>query len=196
QNLNQLEDKALLNSALNQTYDADQIFVCQAWTPQPDVSRLQAYARTHGLAMVVENPDSRDTPPTFIENPEPVGAGKDLVSFYMTPGYRSWDPSATVFISFSIFFAMILSDAGYAALLGLLLLFMWRSLSRTPTSLKYRNLFLALVLASTVWGILVGSYFGIQPGPETLVAKVKIFDINNSENMILLSILIGVIHVL
>ncbi|GJL49191.1 MAG: V-type ATP synthase subunit I [Nitrospirales bacterium] len=196
QNLNQLEDKALLESALKQTYDADPIFVCQAWTPQSDLSRLQAYARTHSLAMVVKNPDSRDTPPTFIANPELVSAGKDLVSFYITPGYRSWDPSTIVFISFAVFFAMILSDAGYAALLGLFLLFMWRSLTRTPTSLKYRNLFLALVLTSTVWGILAGSYFGIQPGPETLLAKLKIFDVSNSENMILLSILMGVVHVL
>ncbi len=195
-NLNQLENNAQLESALMQTYDADPIFVCQAWTPQPDISRLQAYARTHGLGVVVENPDSCDTPPTFIKNPELVEAGKDLVSFYMTPGYRSWDPSTTVFISFSVFFAMILSDAGYAALLGLFLLFMWRRLTRTSTSLKYRNLFVALVLTSTVWGVLAGSYFGIQPGPETLLAKVQIFDIKNSENMILLSIMIGVIHVL
>ncbi len=196
QNLNQLQDKALLESALKQTYDADPIFVCQAWTPQSDISRLQVYARTHGLGMVVENPDPCETPPTFIENPEPLEAGKDLVSFYLTPDYRSWDPSTTVFISFAVFFAIILSDAGYAALLGLFLLIMWRSLTRTPTRRKYRNLFMALVLTSTVWGVLAGSYFGIQPGSETLLAKVKIFDIKNSDNMILLSILIGVIHVL
>lgn len=98
QNLNQLQDKALLESALKQTYDADPIFVCQAWTPHSDISRLQVYARTHGLGMVVENPDPCETPPTFLENPEPLEAGKDLVSFYLTPDYRSWDPSTTVFI--------------------------------------------------------------------------------------------------
>ena len=54
-----------------------------------------------------------------MRNAPRMAAGEDLVNFYMTPGYWTWDPSGVVLVSFAIFFAMILADAGYAAVIGL-----------------------------------------------------------------------------
>ena len=73
-----------------------------------------------GLALLIEPPRPDETPPTLLRNPAPLAAGEDLVGFYQMPAYHAWDPSRVLFFSFALFFAMILSDAGYAAVLGLL----------------------------------------------------------------------------
>ena len=54
-------------------------------------------------------PTQEDNPPTLMRNPSWLSAGEDLVTFYMTPGYQTWDPSAITFVSFAIFFAKVFS---------------------------------------------------------------------------------------
>ena len=59
---------------------------------------------------------------------------------------------------------MIFSDAGYALLLGLLLWAMpGKRMGRTATGRGLRDVMLALVIFSIVYGVLVGSYFGVAP---------------------------------
>ncbi|MEE9131082.1 MAG: hypothetical protein V3T84_13770 [Phycisphaerales bacterium] len=193
--LSHLEDQATLAHASQQTYDAEPLFAVQGWAPRTAVPRLDAYAQANRFALVVEDPASDDKPPTLFHNPELVAGGQDLVSFYMTPSYADWDPSIVVFFSFSVFFAMILSDAGYAALLGLILVGLWRRMGHSNTGRRLRTLFTTLVAASAAWGVLVGSYFGIAPPESTLLAKLKVLDIRDFDTMMLLSILIGVAHV-
>ena len=44
--------------------------------------------------------------------------GEAAVSFYITPEYRTWDPSVVMYFSFAVFFGMIMSDAGYGLILA------------------------------------------------------------------------------
>ena len=120
QNLARAEDEAALTHASAQLLEADGLCAVQGWLPERDLPRLQAFADKVGLALLAEAPGPEETPPTLLENPEPVSGGQDLVGFYQTPSYRSWDPSPIVFFSFALFFAMILADAGYALVLSTL----------------------------------------------------------------------------
>jgi V/A-type H+-transporting ATPase subunit I len=113
----------------------------------------------------------------------------------MTPGYRSWDPSSVVFVSFAVFFAMILSDAGYAALLGLGLLMFWKKMGRSETGRRFRPLGVVLVLVSIVYGILVASYFGISPPSGSFLASLHLIDMSNTPLMMAISVVIGAAHV-
>lgn len=130
-----------------------------------------------------------------MRNAPRVSAGEDLVNFYMTPGYGTWDPSGVVMVSFALFFAMILADAGYAAVLGLGLLLIWRKLNRSTTGKKFRPLLALIVVASLIYGVIVGSYFGIAPAPESLPGRLQLLDMNNSQLMMGISVLVGGIHV-
>ena len=193
--LGQLEDRAARIEAASQTFDQDPVFALQGWAPKEKVGELRDYAEKQGVMFEAEEPGPSDQPPTMFRNPPSLAVGEDLVTFYMTPGYWTWDPSSVVFISFAVFFAMILSDAGYAALLGLGLLMFWKKLGRSEVGLRFRFLGMALVLASIVYGIMVGSYFGVSPSPGSLLANLRLIDMSNTSLMMAISVVIGVIHV-
>jgi V/A-type H+-transporting ATPase subunit I len=160
------------------------------------VKELAEYAAQRGFVFASRPPRHDENPPTLMENPPAVSAGEGLVNFYMTPGYWTWDPSSVVFFSFAIFFAMILADAGYAAVLGLGLLWGWRKLGRSQGGRRMRPLLAWIVGVSLVFGVLVGSYFGVAPAPNTLPGRLHVLDMNNSGMMMGLSVLVGALHVI
>lgn len=187
------EDAAQLRYAAAQTLDPQALFLVQGWVPARAVPALQALAEARGLGLLLESPGADDAPPTLLDNPAPVAAGEDLVGFYQMPAYNAWDPSGVLFFSFAAFFAMILSDAGYAVLLGLLLTAYWGRIGRSDTGRRLRLLAAALVGTSTIWGVLAGGYFGFPP-PHPLLAALAVVDLNDLASMMRLSIGIGVAH--
>lgn len=194
-NLFKLEDQLSLANASQKTYDTSHLFVLQGWIPASKINGVTNDAKIKGLAIKIEEAATDELPPTLLENPSPLQGGEDLLSFYMTPSYRLWDPSTTVFFSFALFFAMIFSDAGYAILLGAALAFFWKHLGTTLTGKRFRNVLLALTVFSLIWGILVGSYFGLSPSSNHFLSKFKIFDMTNYSAMMLLAICVGVTHI-
>jgi V/A-type H+-transporting ATPase subunit I len=193
--LRRLEDRAARTEAAGQTYDQDPIFALQGWAPEEKVGELREYAEKQGVMLEAAEPDPSDEPPTMFRNASSLAAGEKLFTFYTTPGYRTWDPSSVVFVSFALFFAMILSDAGYAALLGLGLLMFWKKMGRSEGGRRFRPLGLTLVLASIVYGILVGSYFGISPPPGSFLGNLRLIDMSNTGLLMGISVLIGAVHV-
>lgn len=194
-NLFRLEDQAMLVTASHQTYDDHPFFALQGWIPFSDVEKIKAYAKKNELAIKIEEPKADQQLPTLLNNKESLKGGEDLLSFYMTPSYSLWDPSTTIFFSFAIFFAMIFSDAGYAIILGAILAFFWKRLGKTVTGQRFRNVLLALTIFSFIWGVLVGSYFGITPPIQSYLSYLKIIDMSNYKAMMILAILVGVIHI-
>lgn len=195
QNLLKLEDKAMLVNASHQTYDHHPVFALQGWIPISKLEKIKDYAKKNELAVRIEEPDEKQQPPTLLNNKDYLKGGEDLLSFYMTPSYSLWDPSTTIFFSFAIFFAMIFSDAGYAIILGAILAFFWKRLSKSVSGKRFRNVLLTLTIFSLLWGVLVGSYFGVAPSTHSYLSNLKIIDMSNYKAMMMLSIMVGVIHI-
>lgn len=185
------DDRDALREAAAQTLDADAIFAVQGWAPEESVPALEAFAAERGAALLAEAPGPKDKPPTLLRAPEGAEVATDLTSFYASPGYRDWDPSLIVFVSFAIFFAMIMADAGYAALMGAGTLIFWRRMGRSATGRRLRTLLAALAGAGLVFGVLVGSYFGTAP---PALAKLDKLDLNDFQTMMLVSVGIGAVH--
>ncbi|UCG72739.1 MAG: V-type ATP synthase subunit I [Chromatiales bacterium] len=193
--LDQLEDLAALEHASTQTQDADPVFALSAWAPKERIDELYGYADHHGMVIDVRKPTRDETPPTLLRNEAALAGGQDLVTFYMTPGYWTWDPSIAVFISFSIFFGMILADVGYGAVLGLIAVAYWKKMGGGPTGRRLRILLVCLVAATVLYGALVGSYFGVSPAPGSPLDHFHVFDLYDAPTMMLFSIGVGAIHV-
>jgi V/A-type H+-transporting ATPase subunit I len=193
-NLAQVEDRASLEFAGSQTLERDGIFILQGWAARGDRELIERFACEYKLALVSEPPGWDETPPTLMVNPPSVSGGQDLVSFYQTPSYRSWDPSGVIFFSFALFFAMILADAGYTLVLAGIVTFFWRRLGMTPGGQRFRRLALSVLGAAFVYGVLVGSYFGISPPSASLGGRLHLLDLNDFDTMMRLSVTIGCIH--
>lgn len=194
--LAETEDREFLNRALSGTLDLHGVFVIQAWVPDTLLCEIDEFAYRRQLMMLSQDPEPGDTPPTLLNNSPTLAGGQDVVSFYQTPNYYDWDPSGVVFFSFSLFFAMILSDAGYAALFGLLLIFKWRPLSQSIKGRRFRTLAASTVIMAILWGLLVGSYFGYGPPQNGIAAWFKVLDIQNFSVMMHISVAIGVAHLI
>jgi V/A-type H+/Na+-transporting ATPase subunit I len=193
--LGQLEDRAICKTAATQVYSNEQAFALQGWAPADSLPALEAYSIEREFYCTSEAPTQEDNPPTLMRNSSWLSAGEDLVTFYMTPGYRTWDPSGVTFVSFVIFFAMILADAGYAAVMALTLMFLWKKMGRSSSGRRFRPLLLSIVAASLAFGIVAGSYFGVNPSDTSFAGKLHVLDMSNTNRMMMISVVIGVFHI-
>ena len=154
---------------------------------------LRQFGADHGLAVTIAPPGPQDKPPTLLANPPALRGGEDLVSFYMTPAYHMWDPSKVVLFAFAFFFAMIIADAGYGVLLGVILWAMWKRLA-TASGRGLRGVMLTLVIFSIVYGVLLGSYCGVEPAQGSGLGALHILHANDQGMMMWLSIGVGAVH--
>ena len=189
------ENQALLEEVSGQTRDYGEVFALQGWIAVRDLPQLEAFAEEQGLVLLEEDPADDENPPTFLDNPEVYGGGQEVVSFFQTPNYRSWDPSRVVFFSFVSFFAIIMSDAGYSLLFGAIIAWKWKAMAETETGRRLRAMGAALTGAGVFWGVLVGSYFGAS-APVSLLGDMKLLDLNDFDAMMALSITIGALHLI
>ena len=170
------DDEAARHNAARLSVDDPHVFALQGWVPDRELDRTRSFAAAHSLAFVIEAPGLGDSPPTLLENRPLTSGGEDAVTFYVTPAYGAWDPSSMVFVFFSIFFAMIMADAGYALVLGGVLLVFWRRLGCSARGVRMRRLALAIVIASTTYGMLIGSYFGWPAETGSLLGRLRLID--------------------
>lgn len=176
--------------------DDGSLIQLQGWLPRRELPRLEAFTASRGLAWLAETPQPRDTPPTLLENPSALSGGQDLVTFYETPAYRDWDPSPLVFFSFALFFAMILADAGYALVLAVVVGLLWRGMGRGPGGRHFRIQAAVGLAFALVYGVLAGSYFGIEPAAASPLAAMKVINLNDYDAMMKLALVVGGLHLL
>ncbi|HEU4616788.1 MAG TPA: V-type ATP synthase subunit I [Gammaproteobacteria bacterium] len=192
--LDEADDLAARRKASERVLAADHVFAVRGWAPEARAEDVRRFAAERALAVTIEPPAPGDDPPTLLDNPEALRGGEDLVSFYMTPAYRLWDPSKAVLIAFAVFFAMIMADAGYALVLGGILWFYWRRLGASASGRGLRGTTLLVAAFSIVYGVLVGSYFGVSPKEGSPLAMLKLIDANDQALMMWISIGVGVAH--
>jgi V/A-type H+-transporting ATPase subunit I len=192
--LDEADDRAARQKAARQVLEQDHLFAVQGWAPEARAAALRQFGADHRLAVTIELPGPQDKPPTLLANPSALRGGEDLITFYMTPAYNMWDPSKAVLFAFALFFAMIIADAGYGVLLGVILWAMWKRMGATASGRGLRSVMLTLVIFSIVYGVLLGSYFGVEPAEGSWLGALHILHANDQSMMMWLSIGVGAVH--
>jgi V/A-type H+-transporting ATPase subunit I len=193
-NLARADDETARTRAREQALDAGEVFAVKGWVPARDIERLVEFARDEGLACTHADPGPEDTPPVLLENAPAVAPGEDLVGFYQLPGYGDWDPSPVVYVSFALFFAMIIADAAYGAVLGLIAFLLWKRMGESASGRRGRRMFAFVSVACVVYGVMVGSYFGLTPPEGTVLGRLQVLDATDFGSMMPISIGIGVLQ--
>ncbi len=188
------EDHELLLRTASDILDDGDLFVVEGWCPRHAAVTLRRFTDHHGLLVSLRSPAPNEEPPTLLEDGPPWTGGSTLVRFYSVPSYELWDPSRPVLVFFTLFFAMIISDAGYGLVLGLLFLLFRRRLRRTAGGL---HVLAGILVAATIgYGSLTGSFFGMAPPAGSFLARMQLFRTDQQQVVMTISIAIGVIHLI
>ncbi|TRZ98090.1 MAG: hypothetical protein D4R84_04345 [Rhodocyclaceae bacterium] len=164
----------------------------QGFCPTDELDRLRQAARENGWGLSVEDPEESDRVPTLLRNPawmKPVEAIFDLIG--ILPGYREIDVSLWFLLFFTLFFAMLVGDAGYGALF--LILTVWARRKFVDIPAHVFTLLSITSIATMTWGALTGTYFGIPDLPAPF-ASLKLNWLGNEEHVKELCFWIAAIH--
>ena len=187
-------DKAALEEATRGTLDEKEFFLVQGWVPVSGQEAVATFTAENGVAAIFEEPTDEDNPPTLLEKSGNTGGGADALGFFQTPNYRAWDPGNVVFYSFSLFFAMIMSDAMYSFLFGLIVFTFRGKLGQSEAGSRLMKLAYFMSGLGIVWGMAIGSYFGASIGG--VLDSIAFVDLNDYNAMMKLSVVIGVSHLI
>ena len=155
----------------------DQINTLSGYVPEPELEKLRQAAREHGWGLLISTPDEHDEVPILIKRSKFSRLIQPLFDFLgIEPGYTEIDASPLVLIFFTIFYAIIVGDAGYGAIfllggLAALLKFGKNRAARLPLALL-----LILSCATIIWGVLSGNYFGLNYGGLECLRNPKLKD--------------------
>lgn len=179
------------------------LFAFQGWVPEKQIKAVVDCAERHEGRLFEIEPDKGEQVPTMMENRGISAMGQDLVLFYDTPATSDWDPSAMIFLSFVVFFAMIMGDGGYGlTLFGLIAYMRFKNRKAKVAIKRFLNMGLILTFGTVVYGIMSGGFFGFS-SQTPLVGKIidlKIFDSGSLKKEDInfnmqLSILVGMVHI-
>ncbi len=171
----------------------------QGFCPEKKITKIKELAGEKGAGYFLEDPAEDDDPPTLITNPAWIRIVDPVFNFMNTiPGYKEFDISMVFLVFFSLFFAMIVGDAGYGSIF-LIVTFgarmKFKKAPREPFFLMY-----LLSIATIVWGALSGTWFGVEaigqlPGFRNVVIRnIDSFGKESQGFVIYLCFIIGAVH--
>ncbi len=122
---------------------------------------LQKAAGDHQWAISINDPAQEDNVPTFIRNPKWVSLIKPVFGLLgITPGYHELDVSVLFLVFFSIFFGILIGDAGYGLIYLGLTIWLQKKILKQRNIKNVFPLFCLLSSSAILWGTLTGTFFG------------------------------------
>lgn len=136
--------------------------------PAESVEVLRSAAAANAWAVLIRDPKPGEAVPTYLRPPKFFAPILTLFkALGITPAYTETDISVPFYIFFSIFFAMLVGDAGYGAVILALALYARRKMPKAPKAPF--TLITVFSVCTILWGVLTATYFGI---PVTVLPAV------------------------
>lgn len=134
----------------------------QGYAPTRTLDSIRAAAKQSGWALRFEeaSPDNPEVP-TQLRLPKVVQLARPIFEFLgILPGYDEHDVSVPFLVFLTLFFGMIVGDAGYG-LLFLAIAVPLRLANKKPERNLALNLFVLMSVTTVVWGGLSGNVFAL-----------------------------------
>lgn len=188
-----LEKELELQEAMRGMGEAGGLAYVTGYIPSDTSLTLSDLAKQERWGIYITDPSEEDLVPTLIRNQRWVSFISPLFKILeIVPGYRELDISLSFLVFFSIFFGMLIGDAGY----GLFYIaFTAFAQKKFAGKLKERSTFVLLYLLSfcaVAWGVLSGTYFGQNWLPA--VVKPVIPALRNDKNTQAFCFFLGALH--
>ncbi|MDZ7332216.1 MAG: hypothetical protein ONB13_03335 [candidate division KSB1 bacterium] len=171
----------------------------QGFCPVDVVGDIQKTAEKEGWGYIIADPDDPTEVPTIIRNPKWIRIIEPLFKFMGTlPGYHEQDVSLVFLAFFSVFYALIVGDAGYG-LMFLIATFLFDRKTKS-TSREFFYLMYLVSFVTIIWGAVTGTWFGSEKIAQLPFLKIFVIEPINSFNpnstslIMQLTFTIGAIH--
>ena len=199
-----LKDQVAFAAARDVLSTQGEISWITGWVPVDSVPRLRAKAVSRGWGILLREARPDEAPPTLIRPPKlfrPVAAL--FKGLGIAPGYTEADVSVPFMCYFSLFFAMLVGDGGYGAIILALTAWGWVKTRPGPDK-RHRPVIVRSWLtmltvfssATVIWGLLSNTWFGAGFPFAKDWATVKWLADPSYNNMMLLCFTIGASHLI
>lgn len=143
------------------------------YIPQTAVVAFQKAAKKNAWGYLMDDPEDDDIPPTYVKYARGVGIIKPLFDILGTvPAYREGEISTWFLMFFTLFFAMIIGDAGYGMIFLAVTILLHVKQHKATDAVK---LLYVLSIATVVWGSLTGTWFGSESIVKYTPLKYLVF---------------------
>ena len=149
----------------------DTLFTIEGWVPKNKLMELAQLTNRLNIFCEEVQINTTETVPTYLENEGAHRVGEDIIHIFDVPSTQDKDPSMWVLCAFSLFFAMIVGDAGYGLIFLLTaLVIQWkigqRGVKVKALARRLVKLTAILGVSCICWGLLTNSFFSISFGPK------------------------------
>jgi V/A-type H+-transporting ATPase subunit I len=168
------------------------VVLLRGFVPEDAVERVRSLAAEQGWGLWIRDVEDPAEAPTLIRNPRWLRPIEPLFGFLgVVPAYGHVDISLPFLVFFSLFFAMIVGDAGYGAIFLALTELARRRMHDPPR--RVLSLMRLLSVVTIAWGLLTGNVFGVDALPSAL-AWARLDWLTVESNVIGLTFAIGAVH--
>jgi len=166
-----LEKEIEFQQVINGMGKEGSISYVTGYIPYDLEENLIVEARNRKWGISITDPSDEDTVPTLLRNPRWVNLINPMLKLLgLTPGYHEIDVSMLFLIFFSIFFGILIGDAGYGfvyiLITVLITLWLYKKMKLNTEMKTIISLFYLLGSSAIIWGVLTGTFFGqgwLQP---------------------------------
>ena len=164
------------------------------YVPYNIVGKVTDLAKREKLGYYISEPSQDDNVPVLLRNPKWVSIISPIFKFLeILPEYREWDISPVFIVFFSLFFGMLIGDAGYGIVYMLLTSWAHKKIGNKLKEKSIFSLFYLLSLCAIIWGLLTGTFFGqawfLKIGYKPLVPAL-----NNPKGIQTFCFFVGALH--
>ncbi len=189
-----LEKELEFHEVLRGMVESGNIMYLTGYAPFDAVETLIEISRQEKWGIIVNDPSEDDRIPTLVRNPRWISIIRPVFKMLeIVPGYHELDISPWFLIFFSVFFGMIIGDAGYGSIYFLLTLFAQRKWGKRLRDKSVFKLFYTLSTCAIIWGILTGTFFG-QEWLVRIGLKPLIPALSNTRNIQAFCFFLGALH--
>ena len=138
--------------------EQDRIVFISGYLPEDRCDDFRSLAKENGWAYLIDDVSDDEDPPTQLKYKGLIRIIQPIYDILGTvPGYREYDISSWFLLFFSIFFAMIIGDAGY----GLIFLLIAVVMNVRAKKCSDANILLyVLSITTIIYGAVTGTWFG------------------------------------
>ncbi len=190
-------------------------FIIDGWVPSRRFAEIESALQesTGGgvyLARLEEEAKEEDIP-IELENPRIAKPFELLINTFATPKYKEIDPASVIFITFPLFYAIMLGDVGYGLVVAAMAIVIKNKFKTGGLNALALILFLSSIL-SIALGFIYGEFFGFPifnvevkghleegilgiAGPMIGGIHLPIHRFESVQPLLLMTLVIGILHI-